>query len=472
MNTLERAAIAGAALYLIVLGVAMQTITYDIWGALVVVPVLVLISVPLVQRAFSGPLQSLRPYAWFGMFVKFAGGYAGYRVRFESYGGAADANRYHDTARLLAGAVRDGSASLTTVIPTGTKTLFIEQLTGLVYTIFGSSRLGGFMVFSWMSYWGLVLFVKAAALAVPHLAGRRYALLLFLFPSLVYWGSSIGKEAFLGLWLGASAYGFAVILTLPRHRLFGLLLSTASLLIISRIRVHLTVIWVGGVLIALVGRAVLDLTRRNELGRRQFRFSTIALTLVAVVGFVVVVTATLNYLAPAGEDDASTVAVTDRVTSIFDDVQDRTSEGGSTFTPISTSSPANWPMAAFRTLTRPLLFEARGLSGLLPALEMTALPGGCGRELAPTAEYPETAAEHALPGVRRDLRGHLRRGLRQRRQPRHPGPATVADLAAVPAVLVPATGAACGTRRRAGAAIRQHRSAVAALWPACPGPSS
>lgn len=373
MSTFERAAVAGAALYLIVLGVAMQTITYDIWGALVVAPVLVVISVPLVKRAFSGELEPLRSSAWLGMFVKFAGAYAGYRVRFESYGGQADSNRYHDVGRQLAGAVRNGSASLSTVIPTGQKTQFIEQSTGLVYTVFGSSRLGGFMVFTWMSYWGLVLFAKAAMVAVPALAKQRYLLLLCLFPSLVYWGSSIGKEAVIGLLLGACAYGFALILAMPRHRLFGLLLSAASLLVVSRIRVHLAVIWLGGVVIALVGRAVLDLTRRNDHGRRQFRFSTIALTFVAVIGFVAVATAALNFLAPASEDEAVTETVTDRVSSIFETVGDRTSEGGSTFTPISTSSPANWPYAAFRTLTRPFLTEARGLAGLLPALEMTAL---------------------------------------------------------------------------------------------------
>ena len=91
MNRWERLAIAAAAAYLIVLGWAMQSISYDLWGALVVVPVLVVISVPLVRRAFSGDLEFLRPWAWGGMFVKFAGAVVGYQVRFDSYGGSADA---------------------------------------------------------------------------------------------------------------------------------------------------------------------------------------------------------------------------------------------------------------------------------------------------------------------------------------------------------------------------------------------
>ena len=222
MNRWERLAIAAAAAYLIVLGWAMQSISYDLWGALVVVPVLVVISVPLVRRAFSGELAFLRPWAWGGMFVKFAGAVVGYQVRFDSYGGGADAARYHAVGKVLAGDVRAGLTSPWAVLPSGRSTAFIEELTGLVYTIFGSSRLGGFMVFTWFSFWGLVFFIKAAAVAIPGLSTRRYALALFLFPSLVYWGSSIGKEAFVGMCLGLAAYGAALVLSRqheqPRRR--------------------------------------------------------------------------------------------------------------------------------------------------------------------------------------------------------------------------------------------------------------
>ena len=58
------------------------------------------------------------------------------------------------------------------------------------------------MVFTWMSFWGLAFCVKAAHHAIGGFATRRYAIAVFLFPSLVYWGSSIGKEAFVGLCLG------------------------------------------------------------------------------------------------------------------------------------------------------------------------------------------------------------------------------------------------------------------------------
>ena len=94
----------------------------------------------------------------------------------------------------------------------------------------------------------------------------------------------------------------------------------------------------------------------------------------ASVGFLIVSTLTLNYLNPneAAVDDEA-VAVTDRISEIFDKTEDRTSTGGSSLELVSTGSPVNYPYAAFRTLTRPLIIEAGGLTELLPAIEMTAL---------------------------------------------------------------------------------------------------
>ncbi len=224
MRPFEAAVVAAGVVYLAVLGWAMQSLSYDIWGALVVVPVLSLISAPLIMRAFTGDLAVLRPWAWAGMFVKFAGGLVGYSVRFDAYQGSADAGRYHAVGKELAGAVRDGSASLLDVLPSSTGTRSIEEFTGLVYTIFGSSRLGGFMVFTWLSFWGLVFFVKAAHHAVPGLATRRYLLWVMLFPSLVYWGSSIGKEAVVGFFLGITAYGAALVLARRGKVGFGAIL--------------------------------------------------------------------------------------------------------------------------------------------------------------------------------------------------------------------------------------------------------
>ena len=267
MKAFDAAVVTAGVVYLVVLGWAMQSLSWDIWGVLVVVPVLALISAPLIARAFPDDLEPLRPWVWAGLAVKFAGAIAGYNVRFDAYGGSADAGRYHDAGKLIAGQFHDGTIGIFGLIPSGTNTEFVEDLTGLVYAVFGTSRLGGFMVFTWMSFWGLVFFVKAAHHAIGGFATRRYAIAVFFFPSLVYWGSSIGKEAFVGLCLGLATYGASLVLTrrggVPR----GFVLLAAGLIGAAYVRPHFAAIWAGAILIALFARVVLDLLRRSDRGR-------------------------------------------------------------------------------------------------------------------------------------------------------------------------------------------------------------
>ena len=306
MRPFEAAVVAAGAAYLLVLGWAMQSLSYDIWGALVVVPILALISAPLIVRAFSGQLAVLRPWVWAGMFVKFAGAVVGYNVRFDAYGGNADAARYHNVGKELAGAVREGSASLLDVLPIGTGTRSIEQFTGLVYTVFGSSRLGGFMVFTWLSFWGLAFYVKAAHHAVPGLATRRYLLWVMLFPSLVYWGSSIGKEAVVGFFLGITAYGAALVLARRGKVGFGMMLMAIGLVGTAYVRPHFAAIWAGAVVIALASQVALDAMGRSERadGRRRLQLGSLLLVVIAGIGFALIASITLNYLGPSDDDDA------------------------------------------------------------------------------------------------------------------------------------------------------------------------
>jgi len=374
VKSLEVTAIAAGAAYLIALGWAMQNLSYDIWGAFVVVPVLAVISAPMITRALDGDLAFLRPWVWAGMFVKFAGAIVGYNVRFDQYGGSADAGRYHNYGKVLAEDVRSGLATPFALIPRATGTQFVETLTGAVYTFFGSSRLGGFMVFTWMSFWGLVFFVKAAHHAIPGLATRRYAIAVFVFPSLVYWGSSIGKEAFVGLCLGVTAYGAALVLTRRGNVGYGVVLTVVGLAGAGFVRPHFAAIWAGGILIALVARVVLDASGRGDTDtKRRLQVGTLVLVAVAGIGFVIIATVTINFLPTDAGDDTTDAGVGGQLSSIFEEVEDRTTQGGSSFQPMSVSSPVNWPFAAFRTITRPMITEASGLASLLPAVEMTGL---------------------------------------------------------------------------------------------------
>jgi hypothetical protein len=97
----------------------------------------------------------------------------------------------------------------------------------------------------------------------------------------------------------------------------------------------------------------------------------VLLLAVAGIGCVIVAQITLSYLDPADDNSDEVVSeeqVGDRLSSIFDEVEERTTQGGSSCTPISIDGPHDWPLAAFRTLTRPLLYEARGLIGGIAAV--------------------------------------------------------------------------------------------------------
>ncbi len=159
----------------------------------------------------------------------------------------------------------------------------------------------------------------------------------------------------------------------------GFVMLAVGLVGAAFVRPHFAAIWAGAIMIALVARVALDLMRRSDRGtdeRRRSQLGTILLLAVAGIGFVIVAQITLSYLDPADDNSDQVVGeeqVTDRLSNIFDEVEDRTTQGGSSFDPISIDGPQDWPLAAFRTLTRPLLFEARGLAAALPALEMTAL---------------------------------------------------------------------------------------------------
>ena len=105
------------------------------------------------------------------------------------YHGVADFNGYvHQGATLsenfrsfhfttqgagLRGVVGDGSVSIAA---------------GIVFSIVGVNELASFFVFAWFSWLGTIFFYRAFCLTFPEGGHRRYALMLFLLPSLALLG--------------------------------------------------------------------------------------------------------------------------------------------------------------------------------------------------------------------------------------------------------------------------------------------
>jgi hypothetical protein len=371
----ESAVVAAGASYLVVLAWMMANLSFDIWGAMVVGPILVLASPPMLRRLFSGAQRELYGVMMLGLAAKLTGGLARYWVSFDAYGGATDAQRYHAYGASVARRVWDGEAAWMQLLPHGTGTAFVERFTALVYTFAGTSRLAGFLIFAWLSYWGIALFVKAAVIAIPGLARRRYALVAVLAPSIVFWPSSIGKESLMFLTLGIATFGIARLMS--RTGVVGsLVISGVGLGGAAFIRPHIVGVWVAGLipgLLVLVVRGRSGVARTT--GRRGVDVAAVALVLVfAVVGLGLIARATVDYLDPSAEE--GTVSATS-VSDILAETTRRTSESGSTFDPPNVDSPTDWPFAIVRTLFRPLPVEARGAGQLLASLELVAFVGLC-----------------------------------------------------------------------------------------------
>lgn len=358
------AVVAAGAAYLVLLSWAIGNRTFDEWGVLVIVPPLGLLGVLALRRMFAGELRPLASIMYAGLALKLVGAAARYWVGFDVYGGGIDAQRYHEFAVRAANDVWAGRADIGSLLPPGTGTVFAEHVTALLYTLTGSSKMAGFVLFSFLAFFGVAFFVKAACVAVPGLERRRYAVLCVLAPSLVYWPSSIGKEALIILPLGAATYGFARLLTRDGF-VAPLLLAGGGLTGAAFIRPHLAGIWLAGVFPALLV-AVVARARADHPGHRLDQVVLLGVIVVAGVGLALVGHATVRYLNPDGDESTS-----DSITSIVDETTRRTEQADSNFTPPSLDSPANWPYASLRTLIRPLPHEASGLAQNIAALEIT-----------------------------------------------------------------------------------------------------
>ena len=144
--------------------------SFDVWGALLLAPILVLITVPLLLRAGRHEPDPWVTRVILALLTKLAGTLVPCAVTFEVYQGSADASGYHGAGRRLAEAFWNGNFSEVYCAggPQALGTEFIRVVTGWLYVVTGPTKLGGFLVFSWLGFWGLYL-----AFRVPHRLPRR-----------------------------------------------------------------------------------------------------------------------------------------------------------------------------------------------------------------------------------------------------------------------------------------------------------
>jgi len=338
--------------------IAMATTTYDVWGGVLLAPILIGVTLPALRRqaAREGD-QRLFWLLLLALLLKLAGSILRHYVAFEIYSGGADANHYHQMGLDISARFRSGDFN--TGLPSLTGTQFIEFLTGIVYTIIGPTILGGFLVYSWLGFLGLFFFYRAFTLAVPEGRTRSYARLVFFLPSLLFWPSSIGKEAWITFTLGMAALGVAHALSGRTFK--GLSMAAAALWLVAIVRPHIAA------LIALALAAGYLMRRpRAELGTLGPIAKVIGLVVVAVIALVFVGKAN-TFLKERGIDTQQGLT-----TALFQ-TSARTSQGGSQFVPSILESPTRIPNAVATVLFRPLISEAHNAQALAAGAEATFL---------------------------------------------------------------------------------------------------
>ncbi len=337
------------AAYIMTIAWLLQT-NYDIAGGVLVLHLLALPTVPLLLALTRTEAdRRVRTIIVAGLLFKLVGTLARFTVIFSVYG-SGDAFVYDRVGGQIADAFRSGDLALDPsqqLIGTG----FIEILTGAIYSITGTTRLGGFFVYSWLGYLGLCLFYCAFRMAVPEGNRRRYAALIFFLPSMAFWPSSIGKEAWMTLMLGMTAYGVARLVSRHRHAMGWLAFGIAGS---AAVRPHIAI-----TLVAALGVAyLLAGSRRAGFGAPIAKAAGV-LTLLVVFGLVLTAVET-KFKLEEGQG----------VEQVFERTRQQTSsDEGSSFEAVSARSPADLPLAAFSVLFRPLPFEASNVQAFVASLE-------------------------------------------------------------------------------------------------------
>jgi hypothetical protein len=352
----QRATVYGVAAvgaYVAALCWAMQHWPYDYWGGFIVAPLLFLMTWPILARIGRAEGDSWVPNVMLlALIVRFAVSIVRFRTIFSVYGGTGDASVYDRNARRLTPLYWAGQYGADVGWPHFIGAGFVIVVTAIVYMLVGPTLIGGFFVFAWFSFIGLVLAYRAFRLALPEGDHRRYLVLLLFLPSMLFWPSSIGKDAVMSLAIGLTLYGTARLLS---HRHGGFLAVALGLSAALAVRPHVAALCMAAL---AVGYLIRPPRRRTSLT-----------PMIRVGGLVVILALTVFVAHRAasflGVDHVSISGVTNAI----NDQSTRTDRGNSNFRPAPATNPANIPKAVVTVLFRPFPTEAHNSQAMIAAAE-------------------------------------------------------------------------------------------------------
>ena len=348
------------ALYVGALVWSMDRADYSVWMALLLAPLLIVITLPSLRRQAARERDArLYRLLSFALAIKLLSTLVRFSAAFGLYGGTPDATAYHQWGIDIAANFR--SFVFETGLPDLHSTRFIRFFTGILYTGVGPTKLGGFLLFSWLGFLGLFLLYRAFVIAVPEGRSRTYARFIFFVPSMLFWPSSIGKEAWMILAIGIASFGIARAFTDNLKR--GIVPLVAGMWMVGVVRPHVAAM-LG------VGLAAAYLLKPTDHRQRHEMSPVVKGVVLGVIGLgsLLLIQRTDNFLREAGvkEEEGG-------ITDALEQTTFRTQQGGSGFSPSVLDSPQRAPIAVVTVLFRPLLPEAGNLQTVLASLEGSVL---------------------------------------------------------------------------------------------------
>lgn len=331
----------------------------DTWVPIIVLVLLALVSLPicgwLAGRPRDGRLYKLLVI---GMLIKLLMAGPRYGLSEGYYEGEGDSGRYHQAGVYFIENLEKGDWDIAPaeLAEFPKETRLVGYVVGILYTALGTSYFGGFVAFSWLSWIGIVCFFRAFRIAYPNAPPYFLATLMAIVPSLLFWPSSLGKDAIMVFLLGVFTLGAARVLSSTKVWL-GVVWIGLSGFGMMQIRPHLLLVAAVAMLASTLARPDGGVGLRGAV----LRFTLVLLMIPAIILGVGQLDGLLG-----SEGDQS-------ISQSLDTTVDRTQIGGSAFEARPVRGPQDIPMALLTVLYRPFLFEANSVAVMIAALESLAL---------------------------------------------------------------------------------------------------
>ena len=263
-------------------------------GVVVVAAVLLLVSRPIIARTTASQAAPwLSRILMASLVIHLLAAPAQIYVVDHFYGGIADWLRYDNQGSQLAPAFRHldfslSSAHVGKIVNNGS----VSVVAGGVMALTGVNQVAAFMAFAWMSWLGTIFFYRAFTVTFPEArdSHRRYAILVFFLPSMIFWTADVSKEAIMMVSLGVATYGAALVLARRPRGFTYLTLGAAMGALISP----------NELLLLLAGFAVALMIRPADRGRTYSGIRRVAGLAFMLVLLSASLYLTLHYLHSSG----------------------------------------------------------------------------------------------------------------------------------------------------------------------------